>query len=204
MIRAVILVEVSFQDEEAVYAYHRMIEEGWHVDVATPSIRKWHGEIVKGLPNVVYGKFGVPLKVTVATEALYAINYDLVVIPGGFVSPDMLRMRPEVLAFVKAMHDAGKLVAAICHGPWVLISAGIFGHTQGIHAGMDSGIRATCYQSLKDDLINAGAVYVDNIPVVTHMNLITSDHYKHNGPFMKAVVEYMHAHEQFESPKRAP
>ena len=204
MIRAVILVENSFQDEEGLYAYHRMIEEGWHVDVATPSIRKWHGEIVKGLPNVVYGKFGVPLKVTTATEALYVINYDLVVIPGGFVSPDMLRMRPEVLAFVKAMHDAGKLVAAICHGPWVLISAGIFGHTQGIHAGMDSGIRATCYQSLKDDLINAGAVYVDNIPVVTHMNLITSDHYKHNGPFMKAVVGYMHAHEQFESLKRAP
>ena len=191
MIRAVILVESSFQDEEGIYAYHRMIEEGWQVDVATPSTRKWHGEVVKGLPNVVYGKFGVPLKVTTATEALYVINYDLVVIPGGFVSPDMLRMRPEVLAFVKAMHDAGKLVAMQCHGVWVGISAGIM-----------RGTRATCYASLKDDLINAGAEYLHEAPFFEDGNIITSDHYKHNGPFMKAVV--VHMYEYMESLKRAP
>ena len=193
MIRAVILVDVAFQDEEGLYAYHRMIEEGWHVDVATPSVRKWHGEVVERLPNVVYGKFGVPLKVTVATEALYVINYDLVVIPGGFVSPDMLRMRPEVLTFVAAMHDAGKLVAMQCHGIWVGISAGIM-----------KGRQATCYASLKDDLINAGGRYVHEAPFFEDGNIVTSDHYKNNGPFMKAVINHMREYEYMESLKRAP
>ncbi len=180
MFRAVILVEESFQAEEGLYSYHRMIEEGWYVDVATPSVRKKYGEVVEGLPKVVCGKFGVPLKVTVATEALDMTDYDLVVIPGGFVSPDMLRMRPEVLKFVAAMHDAGKLVAMQCHGVWVGISAGIM-----------TGTKATCYASLMDDLINAGGNYLHEMAAVVDGNIITSDHYKHNGPFMKAIVEYM-------------
>lgn len=184
MTRAVILVESGFQDEEGIYAYHRMVEEGWHVDVATPSVRRKYGKVVTGLPICVYGKFGVPMAVTKATEDLAVMDYDLVVIPGGFVSPDMLRMRPEVLSFVSAMFRTGKLVAAICHGPWVLISAGIM-----------KGVRATCYASLKDDLINAGAIYVDNVPVVTHMNIITAPHYAQNGLFMKTVVNYIHEYE---------
>lgn len=179
MTKAVILLEEGAQDEEFIYAYHRMIEEGWDVDVATPSVRKKYGETVTGLPKIVCGKFGVPLKVTRATEELREPDYDLVVIPGGFVSPDMLRMRPEVLRFVGAMFGAGKLVAAICHGPWVTISAGIM-----------KGFAATCYASLKDDLINAGAIYLD-VPVVVDRNLITAPHYKNNGDFMREVVKFM-------------
>ena len=171
MTKAVILVAQNFQDEEFVYPYYRMLEAGWTVDVASP----------EGVE--MFGKYGVPAKVNKATNDLSPDDYDVVLIPGGFESPDRLRMRQEVLLFVWNMHRAGNLVAAICHGPWVLISAGIM-----------RGIRATCYASLKDDLINAGAVYVDNIPVVTHSNLITASHYRDNGPFMKAVVEYVDAY----------
>ena len=181
MTRAVILVEESFQDEEGLYAYHRMLEEGWHVDVATPSVRRKQGEVVTGLPKAVYGKFGVPLKVTKATEDLRADDYDLVVIPGGFVSPDMLRMREEVLIFVWDMFDRKKLVAMQCHGIWVGISAGIM-----------AGKRATCYVSLKDDLNNAGGTYLDE-SVVIDGNIITAPHYKDNGVFMKAAINYINA-----------
>lgn len=179
MTRAVIIVEDQFQDEEAVYSYHRMIEEGWTVEVATPSTRRKYGEIVNELPKVVYGKFGVPLKVTMPTEALFVKDFDLVVIPGGFVSPDMLRMRPEVLHFVGGMFADGKLVVLQCHGIWVGISAGIMGLKN-----------ATCYASLKDDLINAGGIYLDE-PVVVDGNLITSPHYRNNGDMMREVVKWI-------------
>lgn len=172
MTAAVILAERSFQDEELTYAYYRCLEEGWHTDIATP------------LAKNVTGKYGVPARATQSLEWLVTDEavrkYDLVIIPGGFESPDRLRMRADVQSFVWRMFEAYKLVAAICHGPSVLVSAGIL-----------KGLRATCYPSIKDDLINAGAVYVDNIPVVTHMNVITAPHYAQNGPWMRAVVRYM-------------
>lgn len=181
MIRSVILVAQNFQDEEFAYPYYRMLEEGWAVDVASP----------KGID--VYGKYGVPARVNRSTAELFACDYDAVIIPGGFESPDRLRMQEEVLQFVSAMWELDKCVAAICHGPWVLISADIM-----------RGVSATCYPSLKDDLMNAGARYIDHLPVVIDRNLITSDHYRNNGPFMKAVIawcshpsvreEYMAAH----------
>jgi protease I len=174
MTRAVILVAQNFQDQEFDYPYYRMLEEGWTVDVASPD----------GVE--VFGKYGVPAKVNKSTIDLSPADYDVVVIPGGFESPDRLRMRIEVLQFVATMYASGKVVAAICHGPWVLISAGVI-----------KGATATCYPSLKDDLINAGGYYIDTLPVVTHLNLVTSDHYRNNGPFMKAVVNriYSKAHD---------
>ena len=179
MTRAVIIVETGFQDEEGLYAYHRMAEENWIIDVATPSERRLHGETVHELPKEVYGKFGVPMRITRSTESLDAKDYDVVVIPGGLVSPDMLRMRPEVCAFINFMFHDGNLVAAQCHGPWVLISAGIM-----------RGVRATCYPSLKDDLINAGAIYTGEA-VTVDGNIITADHYKHNSGFCRAVVNWI-------------
>lgn len=181
MIRAVILVAQNFQDEEFVFPLYRMLEEGWTVDVASPDAVE------------VHGKYGCPARVNRTISDLLVDDYDAVIIPGGFESPDRLRMLPDVQVFVSDMFDHHKVVAAICHGPWVLISAGIM-----------RGVTATCYPSLKDDLINAGARYIDNQPVVIHGNLITSDHYRNNGPFMKAVIawcthqsvrdEYMAAH----------
>lgn len=164
MKRIVIIVAQNFQDEEFVYPYYRVLEEGFHLDVATP-----------GGQNMV-GKYGVPARATMATDNLKASDFDCVILPGGFESPDRLRIRPEVLRFVREMTEAGKLVAAICHGPWILISAGVV-----------KGRKITGYMSIADDLKNAGAAYVEQ-DLVIDGNLISAPHYKNNGEFMKAVI----------------
>ena len=99
------------------------------------------------------------------------------ILPGGFESPDRLRIRSEVLEFVRDMDQAGKLVAAICHGPWILISAGLV-----------QGRKVTGYMSIADDLKNAGAVYGEQ-DLVIDGNLISAPHYRNNGEFMRAVIE---------------
>ena len=96
----------------------------------------------------------------------------------GFEAPDRLRIRKEVLAFVKGMFDSNKIVAAICHGPWICIS------------GDSNGKKMTGYMSIADDIRNAGAIYLEQ-DVVVDGNLITSPHYRNNGDFMKAVLKIM-------------
>ena len=164
MVKAVIITAQGFQDEEVIYPYYRLLEADFHVDVATKD------------KVIVRGKYGIPVTGTLDTKDLREENYDLVVLPGGHEAPDRVRQIKAVLTFVKAMFDKGKVVAAICHGPWIAISAGIV-----------KGKKATCYQGMADDLKNAGAIYVD-APVVVDGNLITSPHYRNNGDFMKAVL----------------
>ena len=164
--KAVIITAQNFQDEEFTYPYYRMKEEGWEVDVATPDQME------------VFGKYGVPARANKNTRDLKAADYDVVVIPGGFEAPDRLRIRKEVLSFVKDMFEAKKLVAAICHGPWVCISAGII-----------RGKKVTGFMAIKDDLVNAGGIYLDQ-GVVIDGNLISSPHYRNNGDFMKAVIQW--------------
>lgn len=167
MKKAVIITGPNFQDEEYTYPYYRLLEEGIKVDVATPD------------KAVVYGKYGVPAKPTIDTKDLKTSDYDVVVLPGGFEAPDRLRLRKEVLKFVKEMYDTNKLVAAICHGPWICISAGIM-----------KGKKATAYISIADDIRNAGATYLEE-DVVVDGNLITAPHYRNNGDFMKAVIRVL-------------
>jgi len=164
MKRVVIIVAQNFQDEEFVYPYYRILEEGMRLDVATP-----------GGQNMI-GKYGVPARATMSTDNLKVSDFDCVILPGGFESPDRLRIRPEVLRFVREMNEAGKLVAAICHGPWILISAGVV-----------QGRPVTGYMSIAADLKNAGARYLEQ-DLVIDGNLISAPHYKNNGDFMKAVV----------------
>lgn len=164
MKRAIIITGPGFQDEEFIYPYYRLLEEGFVVDVATKD------------KAVVYGKYGIPATPTKDVKDLRELDYDVVILPGGHEAPDRVRQISEVLTFVRAMYEKGKVVAAICHGPWIAISAGIV-----------KGKKATCYQGMADDLKNAGAEYVD-APVVIDGNLITSPHYRNNGDFMKAVV----------------
>lgn len=165
MKKAVIITAQNFQDEEFTYPYYRLLEEGFAVDVATPD------------KMAVFGKYGVPAKPTMDTKDLKAADYDLVILPGGFEAPDRLRIRKEVLSFVKDMFTSGKIVAAICHGPWVCISAGIL-----------KGKKATGFMSIADDIRNAGATYLDE-NVVVDGNLVTSPHYRNNGDFMKATLK---------------
>jgi protease I len=168
--RVVIITGPGFQDEEYIYPYYRLLEEGYAVEVAT-----------KG-GAVVYGKFGVPARATMCTTDLKEENFDAVILPGGFEAPDRVRLLTEVLAFVRQMDQKKKLIAAICHGPWILISAGI-----------TKGRKMTAFWSIEADVRNSGADYQHKVPLVIDGNLITSPHYNNNGDFMKAVVEYLHA-----------
>ena len=166
--RAVIITGPGFQDEEFTYPYYRLLEEGVEVDVATPN------------KTIVYGKYGVPAKPTMSTDELKEGDFDLVILPGGFEAPDRIRTRKEVLHFVKEMYNRSKVVGAICHGPWICISAGIM-----------KGKKATAYMSIADDIRNAGATYLDQ-PYVVDGNLVTAPHYRNNGDFMKAVLRVLY------------
>ena len=165
--RAVIITAPGFQDEEVVYPYYRLLEEGYKTDIATKD-----GE-------VVYGKYGVPARATMSVSDLKVDNFDMVILPGGFEAPDRVRLLPEVQEFVRNMDEQKKLVAAICHGPWIMISAGI-----------TKGRKMTAFWSIEADIRNSGAEYQHKVPVVIDENFITSPHYNNNGDFMKAVVNY--------------
>jgi len=167
-IRSVIITGPGFQDEEYVYPYYRLLEAGYAVEVATKD------------GAVVHGKYGVPARATMDVKKLDVNNFDLVLLPGGFEAPDRVRLLPDVLEFVRKMDEQKKLIAAICHGPWILISAGV-----------TKNRKMTAFWSIEADVRNSGADYQHKVPVVIDGNFITSPHYNNNGDFMKAVVEYL-------------
>lgn len=165
MKRAVIITGPNFQDEEFIYPYYRLLEAGFKVDVAVKD------------KAAIKGKYGVPAKVTMDTKDLKEEDFDLVVLPGGHEAPDRVRQIKEVLNFVKEMDKKKKIISTICHGPWIMISAGIV-----------RGRKVTGYIGIKDDLINAGAEYVD-APVVVDNNFISSPHYNYNGEWMRETLK---------------
>lgn len=165
MKRAVIIIGPGFEDTEFAYPFYRLQEAGFKVDVVTSNNQE------------IKGKHGLPAQPTLQSKDLKPESFDLVVIPGGHEGPDRVRQVKEVLGFVKAMNDLKKPISSVCHGPWVLISAGIV-----------KGKKATCYQGCKDDLINAGAHYLDE-PVVTDGHLVTAQHFKYNADWMKATLK---------------
>ena len=165
MKKAVIIIENGVEDTEFAYPYYRVQEEGFRVDVAT-----------KGARNQA-GKWGLPIVATADSEKLNGDDYDLLVIPGGYESPDRVRQIPRVLEVVRAFDSSQRVIASVCHGPWVLISAGIV-----------RGRRMTCYPGCKDDLINAGALY-EEASVVTDRNIVTAPHFRNNAEWMRAVLD---------------
>jgi len=106
--------------------------------------------------------WGRPVKVDRVLKDVKAEDYDAVVVPGGQINPDLLRVEPSAVEFVRQIYDAKKPVASICHGPWLLIEAGLL-----------RGRRATSYKSIRTDLRNAGATVVDE-PVVVDAGIVTS------------------------------
>jgi len=149
-VRVAILIEDFYQDLEVWYPLLRLREEGFEVVTVEPNGRKEYR-----------GKNGYPIVVDRSINEISAKEFDGVVIPGGW-APDKLRLSKKVLQFVKELFDEGKIVASICHGGWVLASAGIC-----------KGKTLTSYIAIKDDLVNAGANFVDK-EVVRDGNLITS------------------------------
>ena len=120
--------------------------------------RGWDVEILLGQHFDKADKF----KVDVPLESAEADDFDALLLPGGVANPDQLRANPRAVAFVRAFYDAGKPIAAICHGPWTLIDAGIV-----------AGRRMTSWPSLRTDLTNAGADWVDQ-EVVVEKDLVSS------------------------------
>jgi protease I len=148
--RACVLVEERYENLELWYPYYRLLEHGLAVDLVGPECGKTYGS-KEGYPAVS------DTQVSIALER----NYAVIVAPGGF-APDRLRRYPDILRLVAKVHEEGGVVASICHGPWVLVSAKIL-----------RGRRATCVAAIKDDVMNAGAEYID-AEVVTDRNIVTS------------------------------
>ena len=147
--RVAILVEDLYNELEFWYPYYRLKEAGASVTVVGNGAKEYHSKI------------GMPVPGGVAADAAKSTDFDGVVVPGGY-APDRMRRSPAMLSLVRGCFQEGKVVAAICHAGWMLVSAGVL-----------KGKSATCFSSIKDDLVNAGARYVDQ-EVVRDGNLITS------------------------------
>ncbi|MDR5693683.1 MAG: type 1 glutamine amidotransferase domain-containing protein [Armatimonadota bacterium] len=147
--RVAVLAENLYQELELWYPVLRFREAGAEVKIVGPKREEYKS------------KSGYPVKVDLSIEEVKASDFDAVVIPGGY-APDYMRRHEKLLSFVREMYERGKVVAAICHAAWVPISAGIV-----------RGKTMTSFWSVKDDVINAGATWVDQ-EVVRDGNLITS------------------------------
>ncbi|MFH1772509.1 MAG: type 1 glutamine amidotransferase domain-containing protein [Candidatus Omnitrophota bacterium] len=150
MRKIAVLVEDYYQVLEVWYPYLRLKEAGFETVLVGTGNKKTYSS-----------KEGYPADAEISIKEAKVSEFDGVVIPGGY-APDILRRYPEVNKFVKDIHDKGKLVAAICHAGWVLVSAGIL-----------KGKKATCFYAIKDDMVNAGCEFIDK-EVVVDGNLITS------------------------------
>ena len=148
--RVAILVERDYQDLEVWYPILRLREEG--IDVFT---------VGSGSDKQYSGKFGYPVKVDRVASEVRPSDLDAIVIPGGW-APDYLRRYPEVIDLVKACEGDGKIIASICHGGSLLVSAGVV-----------KGRTLTSFKAIRDDLVAAGARFVDE-EVVRDGKLITS------------------------------
>jgi protease I len=147
--RVAVLAEDHYQELELWYPLLRLREAGAEVLVVGPEKKEYQS------------KLGYPVKADVATSEAAADEFDSVVVPGGY-APDRMRRDGPLLDFVRGVFEAGGVVAFICHAGWVPISAGIV-----------AGKRVTSFFAIKDDLVNAGAEWVDE-QVVQDGNLISS------------------------------
>lgn len=149
-----ILVADGFEQSELAEPKMALEQEGARTQIVSPSNNK-----VKGWQHVQWGD---EYPVDVALAQANAKDFDALVLPGGQMNPDNLRLKPDAIRFIKDFFEAGKPVAAICHGPWTLIDAGVARNR-----------KMTSWPSIKIDLVNAGAEWVDE-EVVVDNGLVTS------------------------------
>ncbi len=164
-----IVVTDGFEQSEFEVPHKTLLDEGATVDVISlkkGKIKSWKDQ-----------NWGAEVEATLAIEDAKSGNYDALVLPGGVMNPDKLRMNEHVVEFVSDFLNEGKPIAAICHGPWTLVE------TNNIE-----GRKMTSYASIKTDLINAGAKWVDE-EVVVDKGLVTSRTPKDLPAFCKKMVE---------------
>jgi protease I len=162
--KVIVLVEQMYNDLEFWYPYYRLKEAGAEVVV-----------VGSGSAEEYSGKAGLPCRPDSTADNISAADFDGIVIPGGY-APDHMRRHPSMVKLVKDLFEAGKVVAAICHAGWMLASAEIV-----------RGRTVTSFFAIKDDLVHAGANWVDR-EVAVDGNLITSRTPDDLPPFMQAVI----------------
>lgn len=159
-------IDEVYEDLELWYPKLRLEEAGYSTRMAAPS------------KDQVHGKHGYPARPDLLLSEARVADFEGLLIPGGFM-PDKLRRDSRVLELTRGFHEAGKLVAFICHGGWIPISAKIL-----------RGRRVTGSRGIKDDLENAGGVWVDE-PVVVDGNLVSSRTPADLAPFARAMVDFL-------------
>jgi protease I len=164
--RVAILVEQDFEDVELTEPLKAMKDAGAQIFI-----------VGSGSQTSYQGKRGkATIKVDIDADKVRAEDFDAIIIPGGY-APDKMRLHQPMIDLVKKAHDLGRLIAAVCHGPQLLISAGIV-----------SGRRLTSWSSIAIDLKNAGAIWVDE-PIVRDGNIITSRRPSDLPVFNSAVIQ---------------
>ena len=169
--RAIIISGPLAQDHEFIYPYYRVLEAGFELDVC----------IIGG--NPVKGILGTSLPPNKSHEVkdigdISTDDYSLLILPGGVKSMEKIRQEIKLINFISEFHKKDKVIACICSGAQLLISAKVV-----------KGKKIAGYYSMKDDLINAGAIYTD-LPAVEDSKIVTTAHYKDMGPWMKKTLSF--------------
>ena len=167
--RIAILATNGFEQSELEVPLARLKEAGATVEIVSLAA----GEI-KGWEKKDWCR---PVKVDKTLDEASASDYDALVLPGGQMNPDLLRVEPKAIAFIKDIFNAKKVIAAICHAPWLLIETGIA-----------KGRKLTSYKSIKTDVINAGAAWEDS-KVVVDRGIITSRNPDDLEAFSSKIIE---------------
>jgi len=162
--KALIISADNFEDTELLYPLYRLTEEGFQVDLVSFNKEK------------IKGKHGYTVTPNLTLDEVRPEEYELLILPGG-KAPEALRKDERVLRIVKAFYEAGKIIGAICHGPQILISAGLL-----------KGKRGTSYKSVAKELQEAGALYEDK-EVVVDGNIVTSRMPSDLPFFMKTILK---------------
>ena len=177
MKKAIIISGNLAQDHEFIYPFYRLLEEGFELDVCLNE-----GTKVKGILGT-----DIPPNKNHEVKKIEEVNisdYDLLIIPGGVKAMEKVRQNLKIIEFISKFHKQKKIIGCICSGAQMLISAKIV-----------QGKKISGYYSMKDDIINAGAEYVD-LPAVIDDGIITTAHYKDLGPWMKAILQEYYKQDQ--------
>lgn len=167
--RIAILATNGFEQSELEVPRRKLMDAGATVEVVSLQ----EGEIT-GWERKDWGR---SVKVDRTLGSARPSDYDALVLPGGVINPDLLRVEQAAIGFIQQFHETGKPVAAVCHAPWLLVEAGLI-----------TGRRATSYRSIRTDVINAGAKWEDS-SVVRDGNIITSRQPSDLDAFTAAVIE---------------
>ncbi len=167
--KILILSTNGFEQSELEKPLSGLKARGATVHVATPD-----GDDIKGWDK---DDWGSTVSADMKLSDVKVDDYNAIVLPGGQINPDLLRVNKDAIALIKSFHDAGKTVAAICHAPWLLIEAGVI-----------EGRKATSYNSISTDMKNAGALWEDS-EVVCDKGIITSRSPEDLDAFITKIVE---------------